>query len=333
NGSISLGQDHLLWGYGQNGRMVLSERAPVYPYIRLDYQPLKWLRFHYAHSWLQSNLIDSVHRYPTTGGTPPDYRERYIPKFMATHSLQFTPTKGLDIAIGESIVYSESLDIGFLMPLNFFKIYDNNRSNYNLQAGSNGQFFLGISSRNHLKKTHLYATWFIDEVRFGDIFNKKTRRNQFGYNIGASVTDVFLPYLTLSAEYSRINPFVYSNLIPAQLYTHHDYSLGDWMGNNNDRWNVQVQYTPIPKLRTLLRFNQMRKGGPGNVFLQYNAVPQPEFLFDYQKKRQDVFFQVRYEWLNSVYFNGSYQWQNQTLANGQNQRGSTIQLGLQVGLR
>ena len=39
-GSISIGKDQLLWGYGENGRIVLSDKAPTYPYIRLDYNLL-----------------------------------------------------------------------------------------------------------------------------------------------------------------------------------------------------------------------------------------------------------------------------------------------------
>ncbi|MFX4404698.1 hypothetical protein ABTA52_20280, partial [Acinetobacter baumannii] len=79
-----------------------------------------------------SNIIDSTRSY-NTGVSD---RILYVPKYMATHSLIFTPKKGFDIAIGESIVYSDRLDIGFLIPINFFKIYDNNRSNYNIGAGS-----------------------------------------------------------------------------------------------------------------------------------------------------------------------------------------------------
>jgi hypothetical protein len=59
NGSLSFGQDYLLWGYGENGRIVLSDKAPTYPYIRFDYQPFPWLRFNYTHAWLSSNVIDS----------------------------------------------------------------------------------------------------------------------------------------------------------------------------------------------------------------------------------------------------------------------------------
>jgi hypothetical protein len=43
------------------------------------------------------------------------------------------------------------MDVGFLMPLNMFKIYDNNRSNYLINAGSNGQYFLQFSSRNKIQ--------------------------------------------------------------------------------------------------------------------------------------------------------------------------------------
>ena len=68
NGSVSIGQDHLLWGYGENGRMVLSDKAPTYPYIRLDYRPLPWLSFNYTHAWLHSDIIYST-RYYRTGNT------------------------------------------------------------------------------------------------------------------------------------------------------------------------------------------------------------------------------------------------------------------------
>ena len=72
--------------------------------------------------------------------------------------------------------------------------------------------------------------FFVDEIRIATIFNATKSRNQLGLTLGATVTDIGLPYLTLGAEYTRINPFVYRNLTPAQDYTSQDYSLGDWMG-------------------------------------------------------------------------------------------------------
>jgi hypothetical protein len=252
---------------------------------------------------------------------------------MATHSLIFKPTKGLDIAIGESIVYSDKLDVGFFIPINLFKIYDNNRSNYNIRAGSNGQYFLQVSSRNHLKNTHMYGSLFIDEISVGNMFNSAKSRNQLGYTLGASVTDVFLPYLTFGAEYTRVNPFVYNNLIPAQTFTQYNSSLGDWMGNNFDRAMVFAKFTPLPRLKTYLRYQHIRKGGPGTVDQQYNAVPQPPFLFDFQKKRTDLFFQASYEWVNNFYFTASYEYLKQTLANGTSTINNMMQIGFSYGLK
>jgi hypothetical protein len=335
NGSISVGKDHLLWGYGENGRMVLSDKSPTYPHIRLDYKPFKWLQFNYAHAWLNSNIIDSNASYNTgTIGTGTgEMRIQYIPKYMATHTLIFKPIKGLDIALGESIVFSDKMDIGFLIPINFFKVYDNNRSNYLLNAGSNGQFFLQVSSRNHLKNTHLYGSLFIDEIRVSEMFNAEKARNQLGYTIGGSVTDVFTPYLTIGAEYTRVNPFVYSNLLPAQFYTQYQHPLGDWMGNNFDRSTFFIKYTPIPRLKTYLRYQHIRKGGTGTIAQQYTAVPQPDFLFDFQKKRTDLFFKASYEFMNNFYLTGSYELIKQELASGVKNNITTLQLGLSFGLK
>jgi hypothetical protein len=41
NGQVILGQDQLQWGYGNNGRIVFSDKAPAYPFIRLDYRPFQ----------------------------------------------------------------------------------------------------------------------------------------------------------------------------------------------------------------------------------------------------------------------------------------------------
>ncbi len=306
NGSLSFGQDYLLWGYGQNGRPVLSDKAPTYPYLRFDYQPLPWLKFNYVHAWLNSNLIDSARSY-NTGNTPfGGRRDVYVPKFMASHSLQFTPLRGLDIHFGESVIYSERLQAGYLIPVLFFKAYDLVTNNDNINAGSNGQLFLQLSSRNHLKNTHMYTTLFVDEIRVGSLFDRAKSRNQLGYNIGFSTTDIGISYLTLGAEYTRIRPFVYRNLQPAQNYTHSDYVLGDWMGSNADRLLVFAKYTPIPRLKCLLRYEYVRKGGTGTLDQQYFQQPQPDFLFNPIYKTSSWYAEATYQWIPGFYFYTSY---------------------------
>ena len=332
-GNISFGKDNIEWGYGENSNIVLSNKAPSYPYIRLDYKPFKWLDFNYTHAWLNSNIADSSLSYFTnTGRIDNDFRLVFVQKYLATHSIEVEAMKGLNIAIGESIIYSDKMDPGFLIPINLFKFYDNNRSNYLIEAGSNGQYFLSASSKNQIKNTHLYSTLFIDEIKVNAIFNKTESRNQLGFNIGGSITDVFIPYLSLGAEYTRVNPFVYSNLIPAQTYTSYNYSLGDWMKNNFDRAIIFAKYTPIAKLKLIARYQKIRKGGTGTIYQQYAVQPQPSFLFDYIKTRTDIFLQARYEYINNIYLNGSLTLMQTKLANGNVIKDNTYQFGISVGL-
>jgi hypothetical protein len=334
NGSLSFGQDHLLWGYGENGRVVLSDKVPTFPFIRLDYQPFPWLRFNYTHAWLNSRILDTAKSYPT--GYPNVYdgrRDFYIPKFMATHSAQIKPVKGLDIAVGESIVYSDRLEAGYLFPLMFFKVYDNIANNSNIRAGSNGQLFLQVSSRNHLPKTHFYGSLFIDEIRIATILDRSKSRNQVGGTVGASITDVFTPYLTLGLEYTRVYPFVYQNLIPGQNYTSYNYFLGDWMGNNFDRLIYSVKYTPVPRLKCVLRYQTIRKGGMGSIESQYFQQPQPAFLFNYQNKQREIYTQFSYEWLNNLTLNAFYSSvSDQNQVNLQKRQTATYSIGFTYGL-
>jgi hypothetical protein len=306
NGSISAGQDYLLWGFGEN-RIVLSDKAPTYPYIRFDYQPLPWLRFNYSHAWLQSNLMDSSQSYTIPSGMFGGVRQVDIKKFMASHSVDFTLTKGLNLTLGESVIYNDNLNIGFLVPVMFFKAIDNYNGAGGIHKGSNGQFFFQVSSRNQLRKTHLYGTLFIDEIKVAEILSKEKQRNQLGYTIGGSVTDIAgIPYLTAGVEYTRIRPFVYRNFLPAQSYTHAGYLLGDWMGNNADRMIGYVKYTPLPKLKLQMRYSYIRKGGPGTLDQQYLQAVQPPFLFDLQRKANELFFSASYEYLHRLFLNGYY---------------------------
>jgi len=311
NGSISVGQDQMLWGYGQNGRVVLSDKAPAYPMIRLDYQPLKWLRFNYMYAFLNSAVIDSAASYSKGNDLYGTDREQYVNKYFVSHTLTFLPLKGLSLSVGESMVTSDNFQVGYLIPIMFFKAFDQYDSRYKLSTGSNGQFFFNVSSRNHIPKTHIYASLFIDEIRTGSIFNKAKSRNQLGYNIGATRTDVFIPYLTLGMEYTRVNPFAYNNLIPAQTYTNQTYLLGDWIGQNADRVSAWATYNPIPRLTTSVQFDYIRKGTEGSLPDQYWAEPQPPFLSQGPAETQkQLLIQANYELVHKLYIKTAYQRQS-----------------------
>jgi len=303
-GLISFGQDALSWGYGENGQLVLSNKAPYYPYIKIDYQPLNWLSFNYTHAFLQSNMIDSTNSYPIPSRIFPALREVYIKKYMASHSIDIRIKKGLNLSIGESIIYNDQLQIGYLLPIMFFKAYDNFINRGIIQAGSNGQFFGQLSTKNLIvPKSQFYTTLFIDEIRVSSIFDPVKARNQVGVNLGFIKQDFLLPNLMVGFEYTRLNPFLYRNFLPAQNYTSNGYLLGDWMGSNSDKLLFFVKYSPVPRLKTALRYQEIRKGPIGTMQEQYFGQPQMPFMPTVLNHQKNWLFEANYEYTHRFVMN------------------------------
>ncbi len=108
-GSFTIGKNHLNFGYAENGKIILSEKAPSFPYIRLDIKPTNWFRFNYVHAWLNSEVIDSSSYYSTWRYRANENTDKYsiYPKFLAMHSVTFSFWNGIDFSFGESAVYSD----------------------------------------------------------------------------------------------------------------------------------------------------------------------------------------------------------------------------------
>src|SRR3989304_1222948 len=116
-GNLVIAKDYIEYGYAKFGNLVLSNKAPSFPYVRIDLKPADWFNFTYFHAWLSSTVIDSVNLAAYN-------RNIFINKFFAWHTLTLTPVKGLDISIGESVVYSDKLEILYSLPISFFYLAD-----------------------------------------------------------------------------------------------------------------------------------------------------------------------------------------------------------------
>jgi hypothetical protein len=183
-----------------------------------------------------------------------------------------------------------------------------------------------------LKNTHIYAQIFIDEIRASKVFNKNEKRNQLGYTFGINRTDLFLNYLTVGFEYSRINPFVYNNLMPTETYTTHSYYLGDWMGNNADRVYLFAQYVPVPKLRVKAWYQKIRKGENGTLYQQYYQSPQPPFLFRKLFDYKEAGLSAKYELINRLMISMELNSIHTKYINDASSEQSGLRFGISYGL-
>jgi len=303
-GSFAIGKEFMEWGYAENGLIVLSQKAPSFPFIRLDINPIDWLGFNYFHGWLSSDVVDSSSfYYIQTGSQSFSFRK----KFIASHTLFIRPTKGLKLSIGESIIYSDELEFIYLIPVMFFRLADHYLSRQNNRAGSNSQIFFSVSSRDHIPNTHLYGTFFIDELTINGLFDPEKERNQVGLTMGASVVDLPIDNLTLTAEYSKLYPFVYDHANQTQTFENLSYVMGHWMGNNADQIYGSIRYRFLRGLETSVWARYIRKGEAGDIKDQ-SEQPQPPFLFGLRTNFTYLGAMVKYEFIQELFVRIRYQY-------------------------
>lgn len=309
-GSFSVGKGFHEWGYGESGLLVLSQKPPSYGFINLDIKPVDWLRFNYMHGWLSSDVPDSNSYFYNTAGT---ISFSFKNKFIATHSIIVTPLTGLDLSVGESIIYDDKLEFLYLIPIMFFRLADHQLSNQLNAAGGNAQFFFSASSKGHFKNTHLYATLFIDELTLSGLFDSYKQRNQLGFTLGGSVTDLPIENLTTRIEYTKIYPFVYHHYIQTKDYKSDNYILGHWMGHNADQFYASLNYRFVRGLQATIFGQYIRKGEDGNVQQQYNIQPQPPFLFGLRKDYTYFGAEIKYEYTHELFAKLNFQTTNSSI--------------------
>lgn len=319
-GNIAVGKDFMPVGYGSDGRIILSTKAPSFPLIRLDVKPVKWFAFNYAHIWLNSDVVDSTKI--RASGIPGVSQVSDVPKFMATHSLIFTPFKGFRFLLGESIIYNNQVQLGYLTPILFFRAVSHyqgelTRSN----TVSNSQFFAQISSRNHIPHTHLYASFWVDEVSLSI-----KGRNQTAYNLGVSLTDFPINNLYISTDYTRVRPYAYVHYLPMQTYQNAGYNLGHWIGPNADQWSTTLQYRVSRGLDIRFMYRYVRKGTVGEGVIQRNEVGTP-FLWGQTKYLENIEAYLNYEIVHDLFFKLGYQHTSITKKQNQNNLLLTLNYG------
>lgn len=314
-GSFTIGKNYLNWGYAENGNIVLSEKAPSFPYLRLDIKPTEWLSFNFLHAWLNSDVIDSNAVYSTwrvRGSFFPE-RKVYIPKFIAMHSFTVSPFKNLDFSFGESIVYADQLQIAYLIPIMFFDLTDEYLSRNDNYAGGSTQLFLALSSRNHVPNTHLYSSFHADELTPEGLFDPKTQYYKFAFTFGASTIDLPIDNLGVTLEYTKIYPGNYRHFIPTLTYESSSTLMGHWMGDNGDLFYGALDYTVFRGLKIKLWTQHIRKGTEALGNRAYKVqIPQPGFLFtDKISDRKNYSYYgigLTYEILHDVWVKGHFQY-------------------------
>jgi hypothetical protein len=303
-GNLSIGKYYLNLGSGKAGQIILSDKAPSFPLVRLDIKPAKWMSFIYFHGWLKSNIPDSsTYRYTSVEG-----RESIsdISKYIASHMLSFYIAEDISLSIGESVVYSGTVEPIYLIPIMFFRLADHYLSSEGSNTGDNAQLFADGSYRIRPINAKIYGSIFIDELSIEKVFDGENL-SSIGYTVGAQFTDLLISNSSLVVEYSKLQPFVYTNSDDAQTYSSHTYQLGHWIGSNADMIYSSYNQNIMRGLSMKLSAYYFRKGQTEDPGQQYQ-LPYPPTLYGERRDDFNLTFACTWQPIHNLYLKGFYEY-------------------------
>lgn len=306
-GRISLIKDNVKWGNGKFGQLILSQKAPSFPFIRFDLYPADWFRFYYIHGFLNSMVFDSsAFYYSNVSSVEPYLRKDYVNKYIAANLISISPLKWLDVSFGNSIIYSGKIRPEFFIPFMFFKYLDRDTGHGSVADG-NGQFYIDIAAR-YPRSFFFYTTLFVDVIEIRNVLKNDFHNTWFGFTLGGKKVDLLIPNFDLTLEYTRINPWVYEHKDEVTTYTHVNYTLGHWLGQNADQFRIQLDYTFLRGLKIKAYTEFLRKGGLLDIYFAYKDNNREEFLYSPLRNDKAFGLDVSYEFIHDLFANFSYKY-------------------------
>jgi hypothetical protein len=219
---LTIGREQVLWGMGFGDRLILSNNTLPFDYGKID---LQYKSLHY--SFLSGSLTGT----DTLGN-------QLSSKYIAAHRLEFDLFPKVRMGLSEMILYSNRpVNFAYLNPLIFLASADRTADPSNSNNALIGIDFEVLP----IKDVRVIGTLLIDDLNFETLKyageDVRGNDNKFGWQGGIQWTDAFaVPNLSLTTEYTRINPFVYSHRSIANSYSHLDLPLGPLLQPNSDEW-------------------------------------------------------------------------------------------------
>ena len=249
-GSIGIQRENICWGDAYNSSNILSGRNPAVPMITLQLTPCKWFQFDYFHAWLVSNRLDSTYYYleSTAGSDVAVKNYRPYNKFMAANMFTFTPIKYVSLSFGNSVIYAEkTIQAAYLIPIAFYKSLDHLLTKGVHTQNQNSQVFASLSVRpvNHLQ---LYASFYLDEVKFARFKKSNPQNNPISYLVGFNWSGWPVKGLSLKGEFMRSHIACYTHSIDVLDWSSNSYNMGHYMGDNAQSIYTELAYRPVKGL-------------------------------------------------------------------------------------
>jgi hypothetical protein len=299
-GSFGLVKDHFQWGNNYHGANIFSGRTPSFAHIKLNIKPVDWFEFNWVHGWLVSEVIDSASSMTFTNAYGTDQRDMMFDKYLAANLFTFKPFKDFYISAGNSVIYSSNgPELQYLIPVMFYKSVDhtyNATDKAGRNVGQNSQMFFDISSRN-IKKVHLSASLFIDELSTSRFFNDSVW-NFWSIKTSMRISNL-IPNTFITAEYTKSMPLTYKHNIPTTTFESNGYNLGSYLMDNAQELYLSVLVKPFRTLSLKISYVYAQKGKDYDD-LGGSRLGNP-FMETVEWENQIIAFKANYQIINDGY--------------------------------
>jgi len=282
--------------------------------LKFQLRPTRWFQLDYFHGWLISNVLDSTSFYWENVGDEAVKRYRPANKFMAANMLTFTPTRGLNLSVGNAIIYSEpNPQPAFFFPIAFYKSMAHRLTKGSAAQNGNSAIFFNVSSRN-IRHLHLYSSLFIDEVMWARFRPSHPQNNPMSWKIGAQLSNFPIQNLSLTGEFTRTNILPYKHSLPIATWASNSVNMGHYLGDNAQEIHFALRYRPIRGLDLSLTFTDAQKGNyfeyirGGRGVLDWNGLPGSSSVIIEHPVLQDIIWRNTTFGFRAVYevFNNAY---------------------------
>jgi hypothetical protein len=308
-GSLGIVKDHFQWGNNYNGANIFSGRTPSFAHIKLNIKPVKWFEFNWVHGWLVSEVIDSAGSMTFTNAYGTDQRDMMFDKYLAANLFTFEPFRSFYISLGNSVIYSSNgPELQYLIPVMFYKSVDhtyNSTDQAGRNVGQNSQMFFDISSRN-IKKVHLSATLFVDELSTSRFAND-TLWNFWSIKGSVRISDL-IPNTFITAEYTKSMPLTYKHNIPTTTFESNGYNLGHYLMDNSQEIYLSLVFKPYKTLSFKLAYLYAKKGKDYDD-LGGSRLGNP-FMDTVEWENTSISFKTSYQIINDGYLFLNYLYSN-----------------------
>lgn len=219
--------------------------------------------------------------------------------------------KYLHFDFGSGCIWPKRFELGYMFPLIDRVVYQNSVGDYdNLSLyGDIKGIWPGVGS--------IWASAYLEELNaFNTKLFEKTRA-MFAFQFGSKVNLPFLPYSTLSARYTKVEPYCYTHQAIrkqpwyadyiSESYTNNGRPLGYYLDPNSDEIFVRFDTKPKRASSVALQYQLVRHGadyGSGQIdgSSLYSEMPTGirDTLYKY------FLHDGVYEWSNIIKLEGSY---------------------------